>query len=164
MSDTLYELDGGILTVNQDLRMRNSRLITFRGTVELGSHALLMDGKSCGVMVSGGTINANGLSFGPAESGEGFKIIRFEGGAGSINLTGDIRFHAEGSQNDFIDFSTGTRGRLVSRKDAGYFATLWDAGRLRIDGEAGVPGQFGDSGFQMIAINEGRVALVLSDG
>lgn len=160
---SFYELDGGTLTVEGDLRLVNSRLMTHRGTLDLGSNNLLLQGSSCGIVVSGGTIHGAGLSFGGEGRDEGFRILRFQGGPGTLSLSGDIRFHGKGAANDFIDFATGARGRLITTMDAGELATLWDAGHLRIDAQVGEPGTFGDSHFKVTALDENRTVLVLEN-
>jgi hypothetical protein len=113
------------------------------------------------------TINAANLSVGQAGTSDGFKIVRFKGGAGTLELTGSdpIGFGDDGSaSNDFIDFVSGNRGRLVTTKDASYFAALWDSGHLRINGQAGTVGQFTNSAFTLINLGDGRRALVLDVG
>lgn len=165
---SLFELDGGTLSVGNDLRLNHSRFEVYRGTAELGVHDLELNGSDCVVIVSGGTINAARLSVGEAPgTTEGFKIIRFKGGAGSLILsdTDPIGFGDDGSTgNDFIDFVTGARGRLVSTKDAAYFSALWDMGHLRIDGVAGSSGGFPLSDFKLIALGDGFSALILDAG
>jgi arylsulfatase A-like enzyme len=164
---SLYQLDGGSFNVDSDLRMSNARLVAYRGTAELGANDLALNGTNCVVIVSGGTINAANLSVGEAGTSDGFKIVRFKGGAGTLELSGadPIGFGDDGStSNDFIDFVTGARGRLVTTKSASYFAALRDAGQLRIDGVAGTSGQFANSKFKLIALGDGRNALVLDDG
>ncbi|MFU8848523.1 MAG: sulfatase-like hydrolase/transferase [Opitutales bacterium] len=160
---SLYELDGGTLMVEGDLRLKNSRLITYRGNLHLGANDLLLEGTDCGLVVSGGTIHAADLSFGEVGHDDGFRIIRFKGGPGTLNLTGAIRFHASSTANDFIDFATGARGRLVTTMDASALALLWDSGHLRINGQIGEPGTFKNSPFQVHALGDNQTALLLKD-
>ncbi len=161
LTGSFFELDGGTLMVDRDLRISNSQFVTYRGAVELGTNNLVIDGSSGEVTVSGGTINAKDLSFGGAGTSEGINVVRFKGSAGTLNLTGEIGFHADSSGKDYIDFISGARGRLLTTKDASYFSALWDAGHLRINGEAGKPGQFAASNFKVVDLGDGRNALLL---
>jgi arylsulfatase A-like enzyme len=168
LNSSLYELDGGILNIDGTLRLSNARFYAYRGAAELGANAFELNGSNCVVIISGAEINAAKLAIG--EDGvvsDGFKIVRFRGGAGTLNLTdaNPIGFGEDGStSNDFIDFVTGARGRLVTTQDARYFSTLWDLGHLRIDGVAGNTGGFAVSDFKLIALGDGRNALVLDGG
>jgi arylsulfatase A-like enzyme len=165
LSGSLYELDGGTLNVDESLRMANSRLEVFRGSVVIGANDLELNGTNCVVIVSGGDINAANLSVGEAGASAGFKIVRFKGGAGSVTLTGGVSFGDDGdSTNDFIDFVSGSRGRLVSPAGTINYASLWNMGQLRIDGVAGGTGGFTTSAFKVITLGDGNEALVLADG
>lgn len=165
LKGSLYELDGGTLSVDDDLRMSNSRFELFSGITSLGSNNLELNGTNCVVIVSGGEINAANLSIGQAGTSNGFKIVRFKGGAGSLNLTGGVAFGNDGdSSNDYIDFVTGAGGRLVTPVGAVDFAALWNNGQLRIDGVVGTSGQFGSSDFKVITLGDGNETLVLGDG
>ncbi len=165
LSGSLYELDGGTLDVDDDLRLSNSRLEIFRGTVTLGANDLALNKSNCVVIISGGEISAANLSLAQAGNSTGFKIVRFKGGAGSLNLTGGLAFGDDGDNtNDYIDFVSGSRGRLVSPAGSIDYATLWDGGQLRIDGVAGGAGGFATSDFKVIVLGDGNEALVLDDG
>jgi arylsulfatase A-like enzyme len=165
LKGSLYELDGGTLSVDDDLRMSNSRFELFSGITSLGSNNLELNGTNCVVIVSGGDINAANLSVGEAGASAGFKIVRFKGGAGSVTLTGGVSFGDDGdSTNDFIDFVSGSRGRLVSPAGTINYASLWNMGQLRIDGVAGGTGGFTTSAFKVITLGDGNEALVLADG
>lgn len=164
---SLYELDGGTLTTDDDFRLSNARFGIYRGVAQFGANALALKGNDCVVIISGGEITAANLSVGESGSNGGFKIVRFKGGAGTLELTGDdpIKFGDDGSSgDDFIDFVSGARGRLLTQKDSSYFSALWDLGQLRIDGFIGSLGQFGSSGFKLIALGDGRNALILDVG
>lgn len=164
LTGSSYELDGGSLTVNRDLRISNSQFVVYRGAVKLGSHNLVINGNNSEVTVSGGTINAKDLSLIGAGTSDGFNVVRFKGGAGTLNLTGDISFNDDNATGkDFIDFVKGARGRLVTSKDVSYFSALWDAGNLRINGEAGKPGEFAASSFKLVDLGGGRNALILNE-
>ena len=168
LGSSFYELDGGTLTLDNAFRLSNARFSAYRGTAQLGANALELNGSNCVVIVSGGDINAAKLSIGEdAGSTDGFKIVRFKGGAGTLNLTdtNPIGFADDGStSNDFIDFVTGARGRLVTTQGSTYFSSLWDMGQLRINGVAGSTGGFVTSDFKLIALGDGRHALVLDGG
>ncbi|GEM_PF-3586801 len=165
LSGSLYELDGGTLNVDEDLRMSNSRLEAYHGAIGLGANNLALNGTNCVVIVSGGDINAANLFVGEAGASAGYKIVRFKGGAGSVTLTGGVSFGDDGdSTNDFIDFVSGSRGRLVSPAGTINYASLWDLGQLRIDGVAGGTGNFATSAFKVITLGDGNEALVLADG
>jgi hypothetical protein len=167
LRNTLYELDGGTLRSAAALRLQDARMVTYRGLADIGNQPIEMNRGSAVLEISGGTMLASALSVAEAATAtDGFKIVRFKGGAGSLELgaTDPIGFGDDGSpDNDFIDFVTGARGRLVTTREAAYFASLWDDGRLRIDGEAGAMGQFANSGFELIGLGDGRNALVLNN-
>lgn len=165
LRNTFYELDGGTLQSDAALRLQDARMSAYRGLADIGNQPIEMNQGNAVLEISGGTVAAEALSVGEAgDVSDGFKIVRFKGGSGSMELgaSDPIGFGDDGSPgNDFIDFATGARGRLVTTCDAAYFSSLWDAGHLRIDGVVGATGQFADSGFALIALGDGRNALVL---
>jgi arylsulfatase A len=160
-----YEIDGGTLQTDAALRLDNSRLSIYRGAAALGAHPLELNGGTCTVTIAGGTLTTSKVSLGEAAgSTAGEKVIRFIGGEGTLELTAvdPVGFGDDGStSNDYIDFTTGALGRLLSTQNAAYFASLWDNGQLRIDGQVGTVGQFASSGFKVVELGDGRRALVL---
>lgn len=84
--------------------------------------------------------------------------------SGSVSNVPPVVFAADGDpSNDYISFTTGTRGRIVSGEDAAFYGVLWTNGNLRIDRQAGT-GSFADSGFQVINRGGGVYELILDGG
>jgi len=163
--NTMFEVRGGTFyATNGPVALVDSQLHVADGLADLGSGVLAMNASTGTVISMGGTLSAGAISIGDQPGAtDGAKTVRFEKGSGVIVLTDSdpIRFGDDGSSdNDFVNFTAGTEGRLVSVKGASFFEDLWTNGLLRIDGETGT-GSFAESGFVLLDQGNGTQALML---
>ncbi len=160
VENSFYELDGGVLSVSSDLRLRSSRLEVYRGQLDLPKYRLVFDKGNNALVVAGGEIIADSILW-----TEGHQVLRFKRGAGSLMLLGDEPFEvAQGNskkEGAYIDFLSGTEGQLISSCSREDFSQWYDAGHLRIDGRVGQPGSFSKSGFKTVPSREGLIGLSL---
>jgi arylsulfatase A-like enzyme len=166
--NTLFEVRGGTFNATSGpVELVDSQLHVAAGTADLGSAVLGMNSSTGTVISLGGTLYAGAISVGDAAGATaGAKTVRFEKGDGAIILSdgSPIRFGDDGdSGDDFINFTTGTRGRLVSVEGAAFFDGLWSTGHLRIDGQTGTV-SFAESGFLLLDQGDGTKALILDSG
>ncbi len=164
-----YELRGGRVLSQTDFQVNNgSRMLISGGDLDLTGEVLRFNRADGLVEFSSGTITARRMMFADyASSTDGAKVFRFtDGGAAVFTLTqlnDPILFGDDGSSlNDFIDFETGSLGELVSRLEGSYFESLWDEGRLRLDGLTGEARSLGfQQVFQYVATDGGYSTLSL---
>jgi arylsulfatase A-like enzyme len=166
--NTLFEVRGGTFyATNGPVELVDSQLHVAAGPADLGSGVLGMNSSTGTVISLGGTLSAGALSIGNATGATaGAKTVRFEKGDGIIILSDSdpIRFGDDGdSSDDFINFTTGTKGRLVSVKGAAFYEGLWTNGLLRVDGQTGTV-SFAESGFLLLDQGDGTEALILDSG
>jgi arylsulfatase A-like enzyme len=166
--NTVYEIRGGAFNSTADpMALENSQFIVAGGQADLGATVLSMNAATGTVICTGGSLYAGALSIGDdAGATAGAKTIRFDMGQGTLVLTDSdpIRFGDDGDPaDDFINFTTGTRGPLISARDAAFFEGLWLSGQLRIDGQVGA-GSFAESGFKLLDLGDGTHALILDSG
>lgn len=139
-----YELRGGTLASTSTwFQINNGSRLTVRGgTADLTGQVLRFHATDGLVEISGGNILARRLAFSDfASTIEGSKVLRFLAGQeSSLALTSTqdaVRFGDDGNlSNDYIDFESGSLGRLISTHDTPFFASLFDSGQLRVNGLA----------------------------
>jgi hypothetical protein len=132
-----------------DINGANKRILDSYGEVNGLSHSSLytLDGASSNL-----TSGALGMVF------QGLETSSTTGSVPPVVFGND-----GDSSNDYISFTTGTRGRIISGENTAFYETLWTNGQLRIDGQMG-SASFADSGFLVINRSGGIYELVLDNG
>jgi hypothetical protein len=155
LTNSRYELRAGTITSAGAFQVNDNS--TFRitgGTLNLTGFQLRQERGTSLVDIAGGNITTRLISFAQlAGSTDGSKVLRFSTGSGVLTLTdtNPVRTGNDGSPtNDFIDFTTGSRGKIVSQVEGlSYFQTLYNTGYLRVNATPAVslPRPFADYFF-----------------
>ncbi len=165
-----YEIRGGTLEATSSTFQINdsSELLIIGGSVDLSGQNLRLNKGNATIEISDGGIEASRLQFEDLNSStSGQKVVRFLAGndGGSMTLTGSNPFKFGTDRdplNDYIDFTEGASGRLISTADLADFQLLWTSGRLRFDGQTGdsLNSDFEDY-FQLLTLDNGFSSLSL---
>lgn len=149
----LYVRGGTVISTATDFAVDNAKLAVESGTVNLGSRLLTLNLGSGSIDVTGGTISAEAVAFSLSAPTTGKKTLRFAPSATAARLilgsADPLRFGNDGSANDSIDFTSGSRGTIESPANASYFANRFSQGVLRFNSldAASLPMQFADYFF-----------------
>jgi arylsulfatase A len=171
---SVWLLEGGtLLDANSAIRIDDGgRLVVDGGTLDLGTNFkfLRMTKGDGAVEIRWGEASAVVLAFGELSGATpGAKTLTFGPGDGSLRIissTDPIRFGDDGDpENDWIDFRSGSAGRLITKLAHADYLALWDAGRLRVDGLAGATtGASFDACFSVTDNGDGTTTLALRGG
>ena len=116
-------------------------------------------------VLAGGKTQAQSISLGASQASDGSdQVLRVHRGSGILRLRADdaLQFSKTNeNENDYIDFVTGSKGKLISRLTPHHYEALYDSGKLRVDGVAGRRGEFYRSGFKVQSSDDGLMALSL---
>ena len=178
---TVYELRGGSLvsTTKTFLVNDGASLRVNGGDVDLTGQKLRLNKADGSIEFGRGSIIADQIAFEDLNgSTAGEKTLRFlagvDGGTLTLTSSNPLDFGAAHDPlNDYVDFESGWTGEILSVADASYFQSLWNGGKLRVDGQTGtaLPADLSDyfsfadagNGFYTMTMVEESSALVLGD-